>query len=175
MNSNKAKATTTPKYETVAISQLKLDPNNARKHPPTNINRIKASLAAFGQQKPIIIDRENVVRAGNGTLLAAMELGWKEMQVVRSDLSGDAATAYAIADNRTAELAEWDDMLLAQQLAELAASSEQLWDAAGFTAETPHSGKQVSGDEREPSGDFEQVDESLETKYECPKCHFKWS
>jgi DNA modification methylase len=51
------------------------------------------------------------VIAGNGTMTAAQELGWTEIAAVRTALVGVEATAFAIADNRSAELAEWDDDL----------------------------------------------------------------
>jgi ParB-like chromosome segregation protein Spo0J len=77
---------------------------------------IKAALARFGQQTPLVVDADNVVRKGNGTLQAALELGWDRIAVVRTPLKGSEATAYAIADNRTSELAEWDDTALAETL-----------------------------------------------------------
>lgn len=94
--------------ESVDISLLVLDPSNARKHSEKNLEAIKGSLKKFGQQKPIIVDGNNIVVAGNGTLSAAKALGWKKIGVIRTSLTGADATAFAIADNRTAELAEWD-------------------------------------------------------------------
>lgn len=94
--------------EKLAISSVQLDPANARKHNEKNMAAIKGSLARFGQQKPIVIDKNNVVIAGNGTLAAAKALGWTEIGVVRTQLEGPEAIAFALADNRTAELAEWD-------------------------------------------------------------------
>jgi ParB-like chromosome segregation protein Spo0J len=91
-------------------------------------------LRAFGQQKPIVIDDRNVILAGNGTYEAAKELGWSEIQIVRTRLTGSSAVAYAIADNRTAELAEWDDTALAEQLRALQ-SEEFDVEVAGFTGE----------------------------------------
>ncbi len=102
--------------ELVEIERLSADPANARRHPRRNVEAIKSSLARFGQQKPIVVDAANVVRAGNGTLLAARELGWTHVSVVQTSLASVEATAFAIADNRTAELAEWDDRTLAQLL-----------------------------------------------------------
>ncbi len=58
------------------------------------------------------------MRAGNGTLIAAKALGWKTISIVRSDLAKTELTAYAIADNRTAELAEWDTDILSATLAD---------------------------------------------------------
>jgi DNA modification methylase len=79
-----------------------------------------------------VIDKNNVVRAGNGRLEAAMVLGWETILAVRTELQGSDAIAYAIADNRTAELAEWDDDVLAAQLQGLLTDDEALLEAAGF-------------------------------------------
>lgn len=125
----------TLRIESRSVSDLSNDPANARKHNETNIAAIVASLRRFGQQKPIVIDSNNVVRAGNGTLEAARQLGWDSIQCVVTSLKGSDAIAYAIADNRTAELAEWDDEILAAQLNGLLSESEEIALAAGFTAE----------------------------------------
>ncbi len=77
------------------------------------------SLKAFGQQKPIVVNKENVVIAGNGTLAAAKKLGWKKIGVIISDLDPKNQKAYALADNRSAELAEWDDKQLGESLHDL--------------------------------------------------------
>jgi DNA modification methylase len=120
------------KIEHVDITTLLHDPANVRKHGPRNLDAIKASLKRFGQVKPIVVDGDNIVRAGNGTLMAARALGWSTIDIVRTPLKGAEATAYAIADNRTAELAEWDDESLAQQLAALQIDDEALALATGF-------------------------------------------
>jgi DNA modification methylase len=112
------------KVESVPIATLSQDPANARKHDDKNLEAIKASLRRFGQQKPIVVDSSNVVRAGNGTLAAATALGWDSINIVQTDLQGSEATAYAIADNRTAELAEWDESVLAASLSSLADMDE---------------------------------------------------
>ena len=107
------------KIEKVLLSDLILDPANARKHSTKNLKAIKGSLTRFGQQKPIVIDKKGVVIAGNGTVMAATELGWKELEAARTKLEGYEAMAFAISDNRTAELAEWDDSILRESLAAL--------------------------------------------------------
>ena len=122
------------KTELVKIDTLLFDPANARKHDEKNLGAIRSSLQRFGQQKPIVVDASGVVRAGNGTLAAAKSLGWKEISIVRSPLSGSEATAYAIADNRSSELAEWDDDVLSQTLAALQIEDEDLALATGFDA-----------------------------------------
>lgn len=120
------------KTETVPIGTLHLDPANVRKHGERNHRSIMGSLAKFGQQKPIVVDRKGVILAGNGTLSAAKELGWDTIEIVRSDLLGTEATAFAIADNRTAELAEWDESALAATLQSLQDEDFDL-DSIGFS------------------------------------------
>jgi DNA modification methylase len=103
------------------ISDLQLDPQNARTHSQKNLDAIKASLTKFGQRKPIVITGEGLILAGNGTLEAAKSLGWDHIDVTVTPVDWDlnTARAYALADNRTAELAEWDENVLAKQLLEL--------------------------------------------------------
>lgn len=122
------------KVEMVAIDSLTLDPKNARSHPEKNIAVIIESLRRFGQQKPIVVSSDGIVRAGNGTLIAAKHLGMKKIAVTRSDLEGDEATAFAIADNRSSELAAWDTETLAEQLASLQLDDASLMFATGFDA-----------------------------------------
>jgi DNA modification methylase len=102
--------------ETVAITSLRLDPNNARKHDDKNLAAIKGSLSRFGQQKPLVVTADGTVVAGNGTLEAAKALGWDEIAVVRSALPEQDLTAFALADNRSAELAAWDNEILTKTL-----------------------------------------------------------
>lgn len=117
----------------INISDLACDPANVRAHDGKNLDAIKASLQRFGQQKPIVVNEKGIVIAGNGTLTAARALGWEAINIVRTELAGSEAVAYAIADNRTAELAEWDDEALAKQLSALQIEDEALVEAAGFT------------------------------------------
>lgn len=122
------------KVESLPIAKLVLDPSNARKHSPKNLEAIKGSLAKFGQQKPIVVGKGNVVIAGNGTLEAARSLGWDAIDVVRTTLEGPDATAFAIADNRTGELAEWDAGVLGETLKALQGIDFDLG-AIGFDAD----------------------------------------
>ena len=120
--------------ESIAVADLSLDPSNVRKHSRRNLDAIKASLRKFGQQKPIVVDAKGIVLAGNGTLTAAKELGWTEIQATRTELAGVEATAFAIADNRTAELAEWDEDGLAKVLESLKVEDADLLAATGYDA-----------------------------------------
>lgn len=120
--------------ESMPIGSLLEDPSNVRKHEPKNIDSIKGSLTKFGQQKPIVVDRNNIVVAGNGTLAAARALKWDSINIVRTDLVGSEAAAFAIADNRTAELAAWDDGALSKTLESLQKEGLDL-SAIGFDSD----------------------------------------
>ena len=113
----------------IAIDSVRADPKNARERTPRNLTAIRASLEKFGQQKPIVVDADGIIRAGNGTWLVAKDLGWREIWAHRSELRGDAAVAYAIADNRSNDLSLFDEGELAAQLGEL---PRDLALAAGF-------------------------------------------
>jgi DNA modification methylase len=105
-----------PTIRTVQLSDISLDPANLRRHPVRNLEAIKASLRRFGQQKPIVVDAKGVIIAGNGVYTAARELGWKQIACVDSSLAGVERVAYAIADNQTPLLAEWDEPALLDTL-----------------------------------------------------------
>lgn len=123
----------TIEMELVKIDTLMLDPANVRKHDQRNLDAIKASLTRFGQQHPIIVNGDGIVVAGNGRLMAAKSLGWTDIRIIRTELAGIDATAFAIADNRTAELADWDNDGLAQTLAALQNDEDFDHLVAGFT------------------------------------------
>lgn len=124
-----AKAKNQLKIEQFRIDDLATDPHNAKRHPELNIERIRRSLRRFGQRKPIVVGRNKIIQAGNGTYEAAKAEGWETIWGVWSPLKGEDATAYSIADNRSAELAEWDNEILADLLQSL---SDEAMSAAGY-------------------------------------------
>jgi hypothetical protein len=104
----------------VPCADLLLDPANARRHPERNLEAIKGSLRVYGQRKPVVVNRRTgAIEAGNGTLQAALALGWSHLAVVYVDDDPMTAAGFAIADNRTAELAEWDRKALDKLLGEI--------------------------------------------------------
>jgi ParB-like chromosome segregation protein Spo0J len=119
----------------VPIRSLRGDDGNVRRHPERNIEAIKHSLAAFGQQAPVVFvvrGGRRVVIKGNGVLAAARELGWKHLAAIGTRLLDNDAKAFAIADNRTTDLSEFDEQLLAAQLQDLEKPGYDLA-AAGFS------------------------------------------
>lgn len=104
----------------VPIAELNPDPANARRHDDKNIAAIRGSLAQFGQRRPAVVQRSGmIVRAGNGMLRAAQELGWSHLAAIVIDEDNVSATAFAITDNRAAELADWDTETLDALLREI--------------------------------------------------------
>lgn len=115
---------------TTHISGLKPDARNARAHDERSIETIKASLSDYGQQKPIVILSDGTVIAGNGTLEAAKRLGWELLAAVK--FTDEAkARAFAIADNRSAELSTWNEAELQATLREL--SLAEMPQTTGFS------------------------------------------
>ena len=105
------------------VETLKPDPANPRLHSKKQTRQIASSIATFGFNVPILIDREDNVIAGHGRLLACRELGWSEVPTLCLDhLTAAQARAFMIADNRLTEIAIWDDRLLAEQLRDLSLS-----------------------------------------------------
>jgi site-specific DNA-methyltransferase (adenine-specific) len=137
------------KLENLRIVDLTPDPQNARQHDDKNLKAIMGSLKEFGQRKPIVITEAGTIVAGNGTVEAAKRLGWLDIEVVRvpADWTDAQVKAFAIADNRTAELANWNQEVLTSQLLELEAEG---WELAefGFEAfELPDEDKPIIEDE----------------------------
>ena len=81
---------------------------------------VKNSIKEFGWKQPIVVDDKNIIIAGHTRLKAAKELGIKEVPVlIASDLTDEQVRAYRLADNKTAEMAEWDMGLLNEELGAL--------------------------------------------------------
>jgi site-specific DNA-methyltransferase (adenine-specific) len=137
------------RIENVSIDSLTFDPTNARLHDSKNLDAIVGSLKLFGQRKPIVVTPDNIVVAGNGTLEAAKTLGWTEIAIARTPAgwTWDQIKAYALADNRTAELAEWDPKVLADQLLELDANGWSLEEFGFEPLQPPVNPEDVEEDE----------------------------
>ena len=102
--------------EWMPIGSVKPYDRNPRRNDAA-VDAVANSITEFGFKNPIIVDKDLVIIAGHTRLKAAKKLGLKEVPVViASDLSEEQAKAFRLADNKTAELAEWDDDLLQEEL-----------------------------------------------------------
>jgi DNA modification methylase len=137
------------KLENLRIADLTPDPKNARQHDDKNLKAIMGSLKEFGQRKPIVITEAGTIVAGNGTVEAAKRLGWSDIEVVRvpADWTDAQVKAFAIADNRTAELANWNQEVLTSQLLELEAEGWELSEFGFEPLEMPVNPGEVLEDE----------------------------
>ncbi|KUJ77026.1 DNA methylase N-4 [Ruegeria marisrubri] len=103
-----------------SIADLKPYANNNRVHTAKNIERLKASVARFGFVTPILVDGEGVIIAGHGRFEAAKALGLNTVPTVVADhLSPPEVRALRIADNKLAELSDWNQAALQIEFAEL--------------------------------------------------------
>jgi len=89
--------------------------HNPKTHPQEQVEKIAASRQAYGFLSPLLIDAHNTIIAGHGRLLAAKHLGLASVPVIRAAaLTPDQVRAYRLADNKLAELSEWDWQSLAK-------------------------------------------------------------
>jgi hypothetical protein len=106
----------------VPIDSIFEDPANANQHDERSIRAIMSSYARYKQRKPIVVNaNDNIVEAGNGQLEAARRLGWSHIAVVFVEDDPTTHAGYAIADNRSAQLAQLDEAALVKLLAQVKA------------------------------------------------------
>lgn len=111
------------------VQEFAFDPKNANDHGEESIDGICASLAEFGQRKPVVANLRTMrFEAGEGTVRAAIRLGWTHIAVVRVNDDESTATGFAIADNRAAELSTWNQQRLAELLPQVQEDFSDLFD-----------------------------------------------
>jgi DNA modification methylase len=116
------------------IERIKPYSNNPRVNDHA-VEAVAASIREFGFRQPIVVDTHGVIIVGHARYKAALKLGFKDVPVhVATDLTPAQIQAYRIADNKTAELADWDHDRLVQELAELEKAAFNL-DLLGFSAD----------------------------------------
>lgn len=136
------------------ISELKPYENNPRFNDKA-VDAVAASIKEFGFKVPIVIDKDNIIIAGHTRLKAAQKLGMTEVPVIiADDLTEEQVKAFRIADNKVAELAEWDFEKLEMELKELNIDMNQF----GFEIEP------------ETSEDNFDVDKAVEESTKAPVC-----
>lgn len=124
----------------LAIDEIERYPGNPRRNADA-VAAVARSIDEFGWQQPLVIDRDHVIVAGDTRYQAALALGLEAVPCVVADLAPEKARAYRLADNRTAELSEWDDEKLRGELealiaegTALASSGFEEWELEQLTA-----------------------------------------
>ncbi len=161
-----------------SIKDLKSDHKNARKRTDRSAELIKESLQRYGAARSIVIDEDNRILAGNGTIEGAKEAGINRIRVIETDgdeviavrrtgLTEEQKVGLALADNRTADLSEWDQEMLNRL-------GEQ-HDISLFFSQDDLDGILDTEVEQLPPEDFAEVDDDITTEHRCPSCGYEWS
>lgn len=99
-----------------SIDDIKPYENNPRDNDDA-VDAVANSIKEFGWQQPIVVDADGVIIAGHTRYKAAKKLGLDQVPVVIADkLNKEQVKAYRLADNKSGELATWDDELLENEL-----------------------------------------------------------
>jgi DNA modification methylase len=151
-----------------SINSLLSDHKNARRRTDRSAELIKESLQRYGAARSIVIDEDNRILAGNGTIEGAKAAGIKNVRIIETDgteviaikrtgLSEDEKVGLALADNRTADLSEWDQAMLHSLSQEHDLSpwfnQEDLNELLAVTELPPEEGKTDPDDVPEPPAD----------------------
>ena len=148
----------------IAVKDLKPWPRNPRTH---DVDSLVKSIETFGFRAPLVVNQTAqgyMVEAGHGRLEAAIRLG---METVPCSVFVDdekTAMAYAIADNRQQELAEWDMPGLKDILQEVDTGDLDM-DAIGFSEQEL---------ERLMTATFHEPEEKQLKTMKCPECGYEW-
>lgn len=149
------------------IGELKPYENNPRINDKA-VDAVAASIKEFGFKQPCVIDTDNVLICGHTRLKAAQKLGLSEIPcILADDLTDDQIKAFRLADNKTAELAEWDFSLLDIELADIDLDMSEF----GFELGTDDiEDFDYNVDEKTDS----EYDEKEENYVECPCCGMRF-
>ena len=154
------------KIEYVDIDLLHENPRNPRQHPDDALEKLAASMEAFGWTNPIIVGKDDLVLAGHARLKTARKLKIASVPVVRVDLTEAEAALYMVADNKTQELTEWDWPKLGNLFSELDTGEIDL---------------SISGFDMDEIGSLMHgLDETIKAKAggektnKCPECGHEW-
>jgi ParB-like chromosome segregation protein Spo0J len=121
------------KVERWPIAKLIPNARNARTHSEAQVDQIAASIHEWGWTSPVLVNEAGVIIAGHGRVRAAKKLGLTEVPVmVARGWTNAQIRSYALADNRLALDAGWDEQLVAIELAELQEIGFDI-DLIGFT------------------------------------------
>jgi DNA modification methylase len=115
------------------LTEIRPYANNPRRNDQA-VEAVARSIAEFGFRQPIVVDESGTIIVGNTRYKAAVRLGLKQVPVhVAKGLTAAQIKAYRIADNKTAELADWDQDRLIKELTDLQQLAFDL-DVIGFSA-----------------------------------------
>lgn len=104
------------KIVNIKLEELKPYEKNPRKNDKA-IDFVANSIKEFGFKVPLVVDKNYVIVAGHTRYQASKKLGLTEVPcLIADDLTDEQIKAFRIADNKTNDMAEWDDALLGEEL-----------------------------------------------------------
>jgi ParB-like chromosome segregation protein Spo0J len=145
---------------------------NSRTHSPEQVAKLAGAIKEFGWTVPVLVDKDGVIVAGHGRVMAARKLGLDVVPtIVLEHLSEAQKRAYVIADNRLALDAGWDDEMLKVELGELTGEGFDLA-LTGFSEEDL---ARLFDKVDFPEGtEDEQSDIAKMGNMTCPECGHQW-
>lgn len=187
-----------PVIKKAHISKLKLDPKNARERTELSSGVIKKSLTEFGACRSIVIDENDVIRAGNGTFKEAGEVGIENVLVVEADgktivavkrkgLTEEQWAQYAVADNTASDFSTWDIETLQEISNEYDITAffpnEEIEKVMGnftntdsFFDDSGDSDDESGQDDSQRETSSKEIDvDNFEFECTCPKCGFHFN
>jgi len=163
-----------PELEVVKVPIEELVPysGNAKNHPLTQIDQIATSIKELGFNSPILAwhndDGEAVIVAGHGRLLAAKQLGMKELPVIFLDhLDDESRRIYTLVDNQLTMNSGFDMTLLSNELDMITDIDMSQFD---FIIDEPTGDGFGEFDDEE----FEELPQEENPTHQCPNCGFEW-
>jgi hypothetical protein len=161
---------------------LQSDHKNARRRTDRSSELIKESLQRYGAARSIVIDEDNRILAGNGTIEGAKAAGISKVRIIetegdeivavrRTGLTEEQKIGLALADNRTSDLSDWDGLML-QQLSEM-------HDIAPWFEPEDLNALVGAGEITTAAKDYEGAkeldpEEFSEFDHTCPRCGFEF-
>jgi ParB-like chromosome segregation protein Spo0J len=159
------------KIEYIPTSELHLNDENVNIHSSKSIEKIMKSIKDFGFLAPIVIDRDNIVIAGNGRLEASQRLGIAELPCIRAEhLDSNHLKAFAIADNRVADESFFDKGLLKSVVTELEELNFDLSSLGFDDTELDELLHDLEIEKIENETPKEDVDGKVKIQKRCPNC-----
>lgn len=134
---------------------------------------VKKSIETYGFLIPIVIGPDDVVKAGNTRLKAALELGLTKIPTIRAEhLTEDELDEFALADNKTGEIAEWDLSMLTKRISLTTLQYVPGFDAKDLEKINAYLVKEAS--KNSPEGLPEGPKGKSRLSHTCPNCNYTW-
>ena len=157
------------KIEKISIEEIKPYENNAKLHPPEQIDQIKKSIKEFGNNDPIAVDENNVIIEGHGRYEALKQLGFNEAHIIRlTHLNEQQKKSYILAHNKLTMNTGFDFDVLNLELDSIVDFDMSDF---GFVIDLQKDNQNINDVKEIDTSEF--YDEKFDL--ECPRCGFRWN